>query len=181
MDKREILVALTDGGTNRLGNAWRITAKKSDFYLEPLADHDAMHLSAHGPNALHGGHRFHIRIDRKAAQAARASGDLVAHAIPKKGHALDGVQVADRAHLVARIRWTWLLQRPRFRDAALTGVTTALLPHQSGAALSKALGPNDAADLDLVVSYGKPHWPTARKSLQDNSRLGPCRTTPACG
>lgn len=39
--------------------------------------------------------------------------------------------------------------------------------------MSKALGPNDAADLDLVVSYGAPHWPMARQSLRDNSRLGP--------
>lgn len=173
MDKREILVALTDGGTARLGNAWRITAKKSDFYLEPLATHDAMHLSAHGPNDRQAGHRFHIKIDPKAAQAARARGDLVAHAISKRGHALDGVQVAKEAWLVARIRWTWLLQRARFREASLTGTTTTLLPHQSGAALSKALRPNDAADLDLVVSYGAPYWPMARESLRDNSRLGP--------
>lgn len=103
----------------------------------------------------------------------RARGDLVAHAIPRRGQALDGIKVADRAYLVARIRWTWHLQRARFREAALTGVTTPLLPHQSGAAMSKALGPNDAADIDLVVSYGEPHWPNASGSMRDNARLGP--------
>ena len=36
MEKQEILVALTAGDSNALGKIWRITAKKSGFYLEPL-------------------------------------------------------------------------------------------------------------------------------------------------
>jgi hypothetical protein len=34
------------------------------------------------------------------------------------------------------------------------------------------LSPNDAWDIDLVVSYDKPYWPNSLGSLSDNARLG---------
>ena len=71
------MVALTAGDSNALGNIWRITAKKSDFYLEPLDGADVVHLSAHGPNDRFDDHRFHIKIDRTAASAAKKRGCLV--------------------------------------------------------------------------------------------------------
>jgi hypothetical protein len=37
------------------------------------------------------------------------------------------------------------------------------------------LQPDDAADLDLVVSYDEPYWPDGEGSLRDNARLGPLR------
>ncbi|HEV8570450.1 MAG TPA: hypothetical protein VGQ92_25730 [Actinoplanes sp.] len=43
------------------------------------------------------------------------------------------------------------------------------------ARLSNRLGPNEAADLDLVVSYNRPYWPAGERSLRDYSRLGPLR------
>jgi hypothetical protein len=46
---------------------------------------------------------------------------------------------------------------------------------QFGARLAKPLRPNDAADLDLVVSYNMPYWPHGAYSLRDNLRLGPLR------
>lgn len=95
------------------------------------------------------------------------------HGVPRKGFAFDGQQLAAHAFRVARIRWTWDLQRPRFRAAAISGPLPELGHHQSGARLPEVLPPNDARDVDLVVSYGKPYWPDARGSLRDNARLGP--------
>ena len=49
--KSEILLALTAGDTPALGNIWRITAKKTDFYLDTVGPTgDAMHVSLHGPS-----------------------------------------------------------------------------------------------------------------------------------
>ena len=36
-------------------------------------------------------------------------------------------------------------------------------------------GHNEAADVDLIVSYNEPYWPGGEQSLKDNSRLGPVR------
>nr|BFE66207.1 hypothetical protein GCM10020063_107330 [Dactylosporangium thailandense] len=77
MEKREILVAFGVDTSGPLGNIWRITAEKTDFYLEPLGVEQAIHLSVHGPNAEHPeGHRFHVKVDSKAAVTAKAQGHL---------------------------------------------------------------------------------------------------------
>jgi hypothetical protein len=104
---------------------------------------------------------------------ARERGDLVLHGLPSAGWALDGEEAAPGAFRVARIRWTWDLQRPRYRSAAFSGPAPDIGEHQSGAALTGALPPNEAADVDIVVSYGKPHWPNASGSFRDDARLGP--------
>ncbi|EXG79861.1 hypothetical protein [Cryptosporangium arvum] len=175
MNSREILIAFTGGGSVPLGNVWRITAKKTDFYIDPLGDAGLAHLSVHGPNEDNpGAHRFHIKVDRRAAAEAQSRGDFVAHSVFRKGHPYDGQRVAPGAYRVARIRWTWDLQRPRYRNAApVTHPLPEITPNRFGARLSKELEPNQAADVDLVVSYGEPHWPEGPGSLRDNARLGP--------
>jgi hypothetical protein len=173
----EILVAFSLGTSRPLGNIWRITAKKTDFYIDPLGEPSAFHLSMHGPNRrFPGGHRFHVKVDRKAAAAVAARGDLILYNLPPEGQEFDGQQLAPGIFRVARIRWTWHLQRPRYRDAAtLPGPVPEIADNQSGRRLSRELGPNQAADVDLVVSYNEPHWPAGKQSLRDNSRLGPLR------
>jgi hypothetical protein len=170
------MVALTAGDSPALGNIWRITAKNTDFYLDPLGEVGTVaHLSVHSPSESFDGHRFHIKVDRKPAAAAQERGEFVEHGIPRKGFAFDGQQLADRVFLVARIRWTWHLQRPRFRAAAVSGPALELADYQSGARLSTLLSPNDAWDIDLVVSYGQPYWPNPGGSLRDSARLEPLR------
>lgn len=168
------MVALTAGDSPALGNIWQITAKKTDFYLDPLGQAGTLaHLSVHGPNERFDGHRFHIKVDRRLAATAEDRGHFVGHGIPPKGFIFDGQQLTPHAFRVARIRWTWDLQRPRFRAAAVSGPAPELADRQSGARLSKVLSPNDAWDIDLVVSYDQPYWPNPLGSLRDNARLGP--------
>jgi hypothetical protein len=171
------MVGFTAGDTPALGRVWRITAKKTDFYIDSPSQPDSTdsiaHISAHGRNELFDGHRFHIKIDRQQAATAKARGEFVLHQVPRKGFAFDGQQLAAHAFRVARIRWTWDLQRPRFRAAAVSGLLPDLGDHQSGARLPEILPPNHARDIDLVISYGKPYWPDSHGSLRDNARLSP--------
>jgi hypothetical protein len=174
METREILAAFTAGDSPALGNIWRITAKKTDFYLDPLGEAGTVcHLSVHGPNEEFDRHRFHMRIERKSVNEARSRGSFVMHGVPRSGYAFAGRQLAANAFLVARVRWTWDLQRLRFRGAAATEQAPDIGHNQYGARSREILPPNHARDIDLVVSYGKPYWPDARGSLRDNARLGP--------
>jgi hypothetical protein len=174
VELEEIMVAFTAGESPALGNIWRITAKKTDFYLDPLGEPGRVaHLSVHGANERFDGHRFHIKVDRRLAAEAKDQGHFVGNGIPRNGFVFDGQQLSGHVFLVARIRWSWDLQRPRFRTAAVSGSAPELAGHQSGARLSDALLPNEAWDLDLVVSYGQPYWPNPHGSLRDNARLGP--------
>ncbi|GAB7048085.1 hypothetical protein [Catenuloplanes indicus] len=177
MNASELLVAFTLGDSAPLGNIWRITAKKTDFYIDPLGEVDAFHLSAHGPSASNpSGHRFHVKADRKAVAAVRGRGDFVLYNLPRNGRTFAGQQLAPGVFRVARIRWSWHLQRPRYRQAAsLPGPLPDITSSRSGARLSRELGLNDAADLDLIVSYGTPYWPDEHRTSRDNSRLGPLR------
>lgn len=123
--------------------------------------------------AIFDGHRFHIRIDRRAVKKARESGVFIEHGLAK-GISFNGVQVAQNAYLVARVRWSWDLQRPRFRQEAVTRTPVPEIgPNQDGAMLNTELHPNSAWDVDFVVSYDSPYWPDADESDRDNSRLGP--------
>lgn len=170
----EILVAFSAPDSGALGNIWRITAKKTDFYLDALGGANAFHLSVHGPNDRHpDGHRFHVTVDRKAAAAVEARGDFILYDLPRKGRPFDGQGLAPNVFRVARIRWRWDLQRPRFRQAAAFGPLPSTLG--TAARLGVQLEPNEAIDLDLFVSYAEPHWPDEERSLRDNSRLGPLR------
>jgi hypothetical protein len=174
VEVEQIMVAFTAGDSPPLGNVWRITAKNTDFYMDFGGDADSVgHLSVHAPNERFDGHRFHIRVDRRLAVTAKDRREFILHSIPRKGFIFDGKQLTSDAFLVARIRWTWDLQRLRFRAAAVSGSVPELGHRQSGARLPDILSPNDAQDIDLVVSYNKPFWPDAYGSRRDNARLGP--------
>jgi hypothetical protein len=178
----KILVAFTAPAPEDpvpLGTIWQIEVAKSDFYLKAVGGRTIFHLSVHGPNSEHDGHRFHLKIDEDAASSRSQQGEFLAHRIPEDGQIIAGVQVAPAAYRVARIRWLWDLQRPRYMSAARrTGPLPSLsFDGRSGGKLSWPLEPNGAADIDLVVSYNKPFWPDAANSLRDNGRLGPLRNS----
>jgi hypothetical protein len=105
VETKEILVVRTSGHDSSLalGNVWRITAKKTDFYLDPLAREDVFHLSVHGPNDRFGGHRFHIKVDRQVSATAKERGYFLWHTIPRNGFAFDGQQIGAGVFHVARI------------------------------------------------------------------------------
>lgn len=67
--KHEILLALAGDDRAARGSVWRITAKKTDFYLDFIGkENGGIHLSVHGPNERFDSHRFHIRTDRRKVQ-----------------------------------------------------------------------------------------------------------------
>ena len=168
------MIALTAGDTPALGNIWQITTKRSDFYLDFVGDAGSLlHLSVHGPGERFDGHRFHIKADHQGATSAAAQDHYLEHSIPRRGFAFNGRQVGPRAYRVARIRWTWHLQRPRFRDSAVSGPAPEIASNQAGRRLPDLLAPNSAWDIDVVVCYDKPYWPDPVGSLRDDARLGP--------
>jgi hypothetical protein len=176
VDKEEILVAFGTERVGALGTIWRITAKKTDFYLETFGEGNAFHLSVHGPNCRYPSeHRFHVKVNPKAATRVAARGDFISHSIPSEGRAFDGQELAPGVFRVGRIRWLWDLQRPRFQHAAASRPLPDISDNQSAARLTQQLELNEAADLDLVVSYDQPYWPQGEGSLRDNARLGPLR------
>jgi hypothetical protein len=141
--RTQILVAFgLEGYGSALGNVWRITTKRRDFYLDPLGLSDAFHLSAHGPRYGHSAHRFHVKTDASAVRVERQRGNLLVHTIPQDGYAFDGIELASGAFLVARLRWLWDLQRPMFREASTTGRLPHVSRTQSGAILGRRLAPN---------------------------------------
>jgi len=98
-------VAFTAGDTPALGRVWRITAKKTDFYLDSPGQAGSVgHLSAHGPSERFDGHRFHIKVDRGLAAMAKVRGELVLHGVPGNGFAFSGQQLAAHAFRVEAFR-----------------------------------------------------------------------------
>lgn len=174
--KREILLALTAGDTPALGNIWRITSKKTDFYLDAVGlTGDVMHVSLHGPRRAFTDHRFHIKIDRRAVRGARESGYFVEHQIPRNGKKFAGLQVAKNAYQVVRLRWRWHLQRPRYRSAAIVGNAPEISDGQSGRKLGTMLNANSAWDVDIYVAYDKPYWPMQLGRSHGDPRMGPVK------
>jgi hypothetical protein len=174
--KSEILLALTAGESPAVGSIWRITAKKRDFYLDTIgATGETMHVSLHGPRGDFSNHRFHLRIDRRAVKDAKTGGHFVQHKVPGRGQEFRGKQVGDGAFHVARLRWRWHLQRPRYRNAAVFGNAPDIGDGQSGRRLGATLNPNSAWDVDVYVSYGKPYWPMQLSKNHGDPRLGPVR------
>lgn len=176
MSKREIYLALCADDYLPRGNIWKITAKKNDFYLDFEGQHaGGLHLSIHGPTERFSGHRFHIKSDKKAVKSARAQGSFLEYQLGQ-GFAFDGKQIANQAYHVARLRWTWELQRPRFHQAALSRAPAPQLgSDRDGMRLNALLRPNSAWDIDIVVAYGEPYWPDPDDSVRDSSRIGPLR------
>lgn len=159
--KQEIILALAGDDNAARGSIWKLTAKKTDFYLEFSGkENGGIHLSAHGPSEKFESHRFHIKTDRRKAQKARNKGAFLEESLDD-GVEFKGVQLVEHAYLVARLRWTWDLQRPRYLHAALSrGSVPKLNDSRQGKVLETQLEPNYAWDIDLVVSYGKPYWVT---------------------
>lgn len=174
VEKQEIVLALSSENRFALGSIWRITAKKADFYIEAGKSPFA-HLSVHGPQKGFTTHRFHMKIDRKVASAAKERGVFVAHDIPRKGYPFNGRRLTEQAFLVARIRFSWQLQRLRYRQVATTEPLFEPKEHQQGIQLASDLKPNGVWDIDLVVSYDEPYWPHPWQTERDRSRLGPLR------
>lgn len=174
--KSEILLAMTAGEppSPALGSIWRITAKKSDFYLDTVGSTgDTMHVSLHGPRDGFSDHRFHLKVDRRAAEAANAAGHFVQHGVPRRGQVFTGQKVSENAFRVVRLRWRWHLQRPRFRMAAYYGEPPTIGGGRSGHVMRGTLNPNSAWDVDIFLSYDRPYWPLEFGSKTGEPHLGP--------
>ena len=117
--KDKIFVTFTGTDELPLGTIWMIQAAKTDFYLKPVGGLPLFHLSAHGPNSVFAGHRFHVKVDDGAVDSRVRKGQFVAHSVPADGQVIRGTQLATDAYLVVRVRWTSDLQQPSYRTAAL--------------------------------------------------------------
>ncbi|MGP6174281.1 hypothetical protein [Corynebacterium sp. A21] len=154
-----IILGLSEGNNISLGANWKITSKKNDFYITPVHEGDPqpMHVSLHGPNDQYPTERFHVKIDRKSAKKA---GLKMESQIPKKGASFSGKQVGENAFLVARLRWSWHLQRNRFREITRTSFIPPVGEHDSGLVMPRVLQKNHAWDIDIVISREAPFWPS---------------------
>ena len=165
------MVALTVGESPALGNIWRITAKTTDFYLDPLGEAGTVaHLSVHGPNERFNGHRFHIKVDRWPTATTQDQRYATGHTIPRKGFAFDGQQLAAQVFRVARIRWTWDLQRHRFRAAAISGS-----PHRS----TTIRWVHGSRTFCRHTSHGMLIWSSPTRNHTGRMRAARCATTRA--
>lgn len=175
MTKREILLVMSAPDGLARGNVCRITAKKTDYYLDFAGtSNGSVHLSFHGPNDKFDGHRFHIKVDREAVKKERGQGRFFEHTVPRGGQSFNGIQLAENAFLVARLRWTWDLQRPRFKDSSLSRTSMPVLTDaRSGKKLDSSLKPNSAWDIDIVISYGKPYSSDLSGKEYGDSKIGP--------
>lgn len=173
--KSQVFLALTIGhDAPALGNVWRITSKKSDFYLDTFGPtQDAMHMSLHGPKKDHSGHRFHLKIKREAVEAARSAGQFVEHGLPRNGQQFQGREIADGVYHVVRLRWRWHLQRDKYRAAAATPGPLEFTEGQSGRVMREVLNPNSAWDVDFFLAYDRPYWPLELGRRTGDPRIGP--------
>lgn len=180
--KHEILLVLAGDDRAARGSIWRITAKKTDFYLDFIGkESGGIHLSVHGPNERFDSHRFHIKTDRRKVHQARTKKAFLEKSLDK-GVEVKGIQLAPHAYHVARLRWSWELQRERYRHAALTRIPVPKLEgSREGRVLETRIAPNYAWDIDLVISYEKPYWITdtfwsKQKQIGPHSpRIGPLK------
>lgn len=173
MDDTTIRLAFSPNKTGALGHIWSITAKENDFYLDTWGElKNAVHLSFHGPRINFDQHRFHVKGTSRAMKELNQDSHRVRTQLPRKGLAFNGLQVDETAFLVARIRWSWHLQRPRFFDAARSGLHPKIAAGEKGIVLQTPLLPNTAWDIDLVVSFGAPYWPNSDTSARFGARAG---------
>lgn len=180
--QENIFLGFSKGDKMSRGGVWQLTSKKTDFYITPVHEDKSqpMHVSLHGPNGKHSSERFHVKVDYRAAEAAGLR--MTSKMIGKKGMEFPGKQISSRAYLVARIRWSWNLQRERFKSIAMTGHVPTLGEHDEGRFLDVELNPNSTWDVDLVLSRDDPYWPSkeklfsrAKPEVVPSPYLGPLR------
>lgn len=157
---KQVMHIVFTGGTGRpLGDAWKITTKKTDFYVEPSGDPTTspFHISAHGPHGKHHSHRFHVKVDEGNFHKREL---VYNHDIPRRGAEFIGKQLSENTYLIIRLRWSWHLGRSKFaRYYSLNNFTAELSTSEQGYKLDEPLSANEVWDVDLVASYNRPHWP----------------------
>lgn len=181
--KQSILVAYSGQTDYALGNIWRMTSSNNNFYLDIPGNPtlESFHISCHGRNAEHEGHRFHIKIGRDIRELQNCATN-----IPRKGQPFPGKEIAKDIFLIARIRWDWNLRRERFSE---TWGKTRIPPEQQNESRFRSAGSskaNSCLDIDIVVSFKKcPFWQMEDSSFMEekhypssnNAQLGPLKST----
>jgi hypothetical protein len=126
--------AVAPAGRGPIGNVWRFTGKRSDFYIDLADGAEAMHLSVHGPRAKHPEHRFHLKVDRESAATAHERGEFAAHGIDPGGFSFEGQEIAPNVHHVLRVRWTADGLRRKYRRYMTTPSMPEVSPEQPATA-----------------------------------------------
>lgn len=173
----EIVWATHVGKSYMAGNLWKMKSKKNDFYLDFTGSGKSpIHISLHGPQRNFREHRFHVKAPASEVNNSRKEGSYVWHDLPTKGFSFSGVPINDHSTLVARIRTTWQLTRPRFIKSALSAPWPGQkLENQAKLFFDGPIPPNCFFDVDIAVSYGEPYWPTFFAPERFNAKLGPLR------
>jgi hypothetical protein len=158
------------------GFTWRIWARSTSFYLKSRAPGmNHLKLSLHSVDPRHEGKEgFKIGMDPESDfQQAVDEGRVAALRTGNWPIWFPGQRLNNDSTLVARLRWTWdacarLGPAPHPGDLkrGAVGLVAPLPPK-----------PGDAVDVDLIVSKGKPYWPSEKRARQDNACLGPLRNT----
>lgn len=176
MSKQEIVLAFGGGKRRALGNVWLITSTKGDFYLKLWRSKKVLHLSIHSPRGAWVDHRFHIKVVDSGSAKMVEKGDFFLSAITnEEPYIFKGQNIAPGVFKVARIRWTWDMQRLRYEKFAINIGYPELKDGRAGGIISKPVDTNCATDVDFFISYSEPYWPDKGKSLRDNARLGPLK------
>lgn len=178
-ENTRMTIVFTGGRNFALGEAWRVVAKRRDFYFEPASNGSPiMHLSIHGPGPRHSGHRFHIKVDDSVVEDQGYA--LHHNNIPRGGVVVSGNELIDGVFHVVRMRWSWHLQRERFVDYVANGRSIDLDGSDSGLKLSRRLNANSNWDIDFYVSYTEPYiprqgglWKDEVRPEKNNAVLGP--------
>jgi hypothetical protein len=171
-----IYITVGRAGEAVRGFTWRIWARSTSFYLKSRAPGmNHLKLSLHGIDPRHEGKEgFKIGMDPEPAfQQAVDEGRVAALRTGSWPIWFPGQRLNNDSTLVGRLRWTWdactrlgPAPHPGELKKGAAGLVAPLPPE-----------PGDAVDVDLILSQGKPYWPSEKKARQDNACLGPLRNT----
>lgn len=147
---------------------WRLWWGRTSFYIKPVAaPMSAYKVSLHGPDSRHpSGPVLKLEEDRTVPARHKIDLAAVAFNMPVK---FSGREITRRSRHVIRLRVPW--------DMFISGQPSA--PGPTGlksnvvGAIVPAPPPLHAADIDIFLSEGRPHWPKERRARADNSCLGP--------
>lgn len=153
----EICIAFS-GGTDRvLGIPFLFTSKKADFYITPSYSDGAqpIHLSLHDKTERHAEQRFHVKREKKPTDIKR----LVFHNdIFKKGTPFRGKELSAGVFHVARLRYSWDLQRERFRETATICLSQLKSDTCRVYIFDENLPEYSVVDFDIVLSNHDPFY-----------------------